>query len=331
MQALKSAQQERFDLRNRLFKKENRFFFITLLVMLIGMVIIAVKRPSFYSLNNLKNVLIQNSSLCVMSIGLTFILITGGIDISMPKVMCLAAVTSATLMRASGSVVVGVLTMFAVAVVCGAINGLAVSRFRMLPFIVTLAMQIMADGAATLISQSRTIPVPAGFAQIANGKIGPVPNSITIMLAIIILAYFVLHRTKFGRWVYAIGVNKKTAYACGIPVDMVVFAVYVIGAATTAIGGIILMARLGGAVLAMASDTTFLDIICGAVVGGVSIYGGVGTIWGAVFGSLFVIILGNFLNLFGVEYFTALMIKGGIILLTTCYDTLRKKVSKKEG
>lgn len=307
--------------------KRGLFVAVCLAFLAALMAFLLIAKPAFFQIENIKRILIQTSSTGIMTFGLTFVLITGGIDISMPMMMLLSSVCGAMVIQKTGNLALGIFTILFIGFLCGSINGYAVSRFKMMPFIVTLVMQGVAEGAATLICYSTTYTVPETFIQIGSGTIlGFLPVPILYLLVLGIFFHILLNNTAYGRYVYGLGINAEAASTCGINTSLVKYSCYAIAGLTTAIGAIITTARLGSASLMMASDSTSLDIVCAAIIGGASIYGGVGTIPGAFIGALLITIIQNVINLFGLNTFTMYIIKGSIILLCTYYDSVKAKL-----
>lgn len=312
----------------RVFQKKNLFNLILILCGIIGLVVLSVIRPQFMTGSNIANILVQTSALALMAFGQTFVLVSGGIDLSIPSVMTLSGVAGALAVQQGAPPVAGIFIVFGVALVCGAINGVAVSRFKMMPFVVTLTMMIMADGAALLLAQSRSIPVPAEFRLFGNATILNIPVSIIVMVVLCIILYLLLNKSMFGRWNFATGISRESANTCGIPTKLVLFSGYIISSIMAAFAALILTGRLGAASLSMASDGTSMDVICAAIIGGASISGGVGSILGALGGAFIISILQNVLNLFGANYFAALIIKAAVILIVTYIDTIKTRIRR---
>lgn len=282
--------------------------------------------PRFFTVNNFLNIVVQTSSVGLLAIGITFVLITGGMDLSLPSIMAASAVIGASYMKQGGSPVVGALIMIAVAVVCGTANGLAVSKARMIPFVVTMSSMVLGSGLAVWYTKAESISsLPPSYVDILTGRIGPIPVPAVVLVLSAALAQIVLSKTIYGRWVYAVGVNERTARVSGIPTSNVLLTVYIVSSSFAGIAAVMLTARLGSASASMGGDTLVMDVISSAVIGGVSIYGGVGTILGAVCGSLFITIISNSMNLLGITYYTTLMIKGLVIVLVTALDTIRTR------
>lgn len=288
-------------------------------------VFLMVRMPTFYEFNNIMNLLVQTSSISIMAFGITFLLISGNIDLSMPAVMWFSSSAAAVLIRDTGApAIVAVPVILAICLLCAAINGVAVSKFMMLPFIATLAMQIVAKGGATIISRGYAVAVPALLGTLGNGYVGPVPISIFYLAVSCVVLHMLLSRTAFGRSVYAVGINASAAENCGISLQRVRSICYLIAGCCVFVATIITTGRLQSAAPSMAADTIPLDIICAAVIGGVSINGGSGTIYGALIGTLMLMTFQNILNLFSVDAYVIMMLKGLLIIATTSFDTLMR-------
>lgn len=302
-------------------------------VFLAGIAVLAVFVPRFFTINNFFNIFVQSGPIGLMAIGITFVFITGGIDLSLPATMALAAVVGAQVMVSTGSVLLGCALMLVVGMASGTVNGFAVSRLKMIPFVVTLAMMVVNGGLAVWFTGATSIfGFPPVFMSVLNGRVGPVPVSMLILIGFTILGHFVLSRTILGRRIFAVGINVDAARVSGIRTNRILQLVYVASGATAGVAAILATARLGSAAPAMGAETLVLDIVSAAVIGGVSIYGGVGTIVGAVFGALFITVISNVMNLIGVSYFITLIVKGMTIVVATGIDTLRKRLTpEREG
>ena len=250
---------------------------------------------------------------------MTFVILTGGIDLSVGSIVGLSGVLCADLMaRGHGvgtSVVIGVLSGMAI----GAVNGLAVTRLRVPPFVVTLAMMLVARGAAFKYTDARTISgLPSGFAALSSGV-----AAILIMGVVFALAWLALMRTPFGRHVYATGGNRDAAWLSGIRIERTVTAVYVISGLCAGLAGVLVASRLNAG-YPRAGEFYELDAIAAVVVGGTSLFGGRGSIWGALGGAFFVGVLNNGLNLYRVSTHDQLIVKGVVLLLAASLDRWRR-------
>lgn len=313
----------------------------------------AVGVPGFFSRDNLTTILLHVSINAILGLGITFVIITAGIDLSVGSVLALAGVlTAATL--TSGPVLatlgVGGATLLAIAVgiglgiAVGVINGAITAWLGVAPFMVTLAAMTIARGVARLVTGGVPIGFPArGDPQfdakvaaldalhvLGGGRIPvpglprgfPVPALVMIVLALV--AAFVLARTRFGRYVYAVGGNEEAARLAGVPVRGVKLAVYALAGASAGLAGVLLVGQLrsGGPDAGMLYE---LNAIAAAVIGGASLFGGVGTAWGTLVGALLIGVLNNALDLLGVQSFWQEIVKGGIILLAVLFDVWTKR------
>ena len=283
--------------------------------------LLAAYAPTFFKLNNLINILVQASTLAVMAIGMTVVMIGGGIDLSLPFNAALSAVLGAIYMRATGDPFGGPAVMITMALAIGAFNGIAVGYLRMIPFVVTLAMMTVTNGAAVWLTNSISIAdIPDAFVDPFFNRYLGIPLSVYIAAAVSLLAYALLSTTVYGRWLYAVGISAKAARVARIPGERVIAASYVVAGLIAGIAAIMLTGRLASASSNLASPTLVLDVVSACVVGGVSIYGGVGKIYGAIFGALFMTLLSNALNAAEVTVYVNQMIRGGIIEAFVAFD-----------
>jgi ribose/xylose/arabinose/galactoside ABC-type transport system permease subunit len=230
--------------------------------------------------------------------------------------MAIGAVLGAMYMKSGGNWMVSCFIMVAVGVLVGLVNGIAVSRLKMIPFVVTLAMMTVLSGSAVWLTNSLSISqISNSFLSLFDATpIFGIPVTIWLAAAVTLSATILMRSTVFGRWVYAVGLNSRAARVAGVPVERVVLITYVISGLMAGLTSILLTARLGSASASMGNDGMVLDIVSACVVGGVSIYGGSGRVPGAVFGAFAITVLSNAMNLIGVSYYLSLIIKGAVII-----------------
>lgn len=293
-----------------------------LLVVLLGATV-----PHFTRLRNILIISEQLSFLGFLSIGMTFVMVSGGIDLSSYTVVSAAAVVGASAMASGTSPLVGCLFMIMVGIGFGAINGIAVAWARMIPFIVTLSTMVLAQGFAIWYTHAGSISdLPDGYVNSVSGKMfGLIPVPTVVIIGVAIIAELLLARTQFGRWVYLTGSNEHTARVSGIPVAITQFATYVLSGLMAGITAVVLTAVLGTATTAMVQDDRLLDVIATTVIGGAGLAGGTGSIVGTMLGLLFLTVLGNAFNLLGVPPFVAMTIKGGILVAVIGLDVVRSR------
>jgi ribose transport system permease protein len=299
---------------------------IALVVLLLILALLALFVPNFFTPRNISNVFVQAAPLALMAIGMTVVLITGGIDLSIPAVMSLSAILGAMVLRDVGSIPVACLVMLAVGTGLGAINGISIAYLKMIPFVVTLAMMTIATGAAVAITNSVSVPITdETFYDLILDRTLGVQHPVLITALVTLIALIVMRRHMFGRWLYAVGINVRAARVSGIPTTRVVFGAYVVSGFLAGLTAIVLSARLGSASANMGTDAIVLDVVSSAVVGGVSIYGGVGGPLGAVLGAIFITIISNSMNMMQVSFFTSLIVKGIVIVGFVAIDSLRRR------
>ncbi len=296
----------------------------SLLIFGIIAVVLSITVPHFLSVRNIINLLTQSSTIGLMAIGMTIVLILGGIDLSIPATMAFSGILGAMYMRDVGSPIVACIIMIAVGLSVGCINGWAVAKLNMIPFIVTLSMQAILTGSSIWLTNNDSVyNLPQSFASTILVRMGIVPLPVLSLIVVTAIIHIVLKRSFYGRWVYSVGINKNAAKVCGIPATKVVFSSYLFSGLFAGLAAIIVTARLNSASATMGSESIVLDIVSSAVIGGVSIYGGVGTALGAVVGAIFITIISNSMNLLHVPYYLTLVIKGGVIISVVALDSLR--------
>jgi len=273
------------------------------------------------------NILAALIPLFVAAVGLTVVMITGGIDLSIPAIIALTSVVGAKLMtgaHGAGTIAAGLAAMLLIGAAIGAFNWLLVTCLRLPPFIVTLASMLFFSGFAVWFTQSKNISsLPAGF--LAIGKQLPVALGIAASLAAV--AHFALRQTLFGRWLYAAVQNATAACISGVPVRAVTFGAYVFSGLCAALASIFLTGRLetGSPVL---GREMLLDVVGATVIGGTSLFGGRGQIRWTFFGVLFLTLLDTGLNLMNLSQFAITISKGAVILFAAVLDAARRRFTR---
>ena len=297
---------------------------------LIGLVLLCavlwILTPHFLTVSNLLNIVQQTSINAIVAAGMTFVIISGGIDLSVGSIVALSGVVLGTVLQMNQPpLVTPLLAALAVGMGCGLLNGVLVSFGRLPPFIVTLGMMSIARGAALVFTEGRPVSgFEDGFRWIATGSIGFVPAPVIIMLIVYALAHFVLTRTTFGRYVYAIGGNEEATRLSGVAVRFHKTAVYGVAGLMSAVAAVVLTARLNSA-QPIAGMMYELDAIAATVIGGTSLLGGEGSLGGTLIGALIMGVLRNGLNLLGVSSFLQQIVIGGVIVGAVLVDTLLKR------
>ncbi|MEN3183529.1 MAG: ABC transporter permease [Atribacterota bacterium] len=306
-----------------------RFIVIIALVVLFG--VFSITTPKFFTLQNVITVALQTSTLAFMGIGVTYVIITGGIDLSIGSVLALSGVIAGLASRAGVSVWVSFLLGLIVGIGCGIVNGFLVTAFDLPPFIATLGMMQIARGIALQITGARAVAgLPAAFGILGNGALWRtenfpgIPYPVVIMIAIALVFDFVLRRHRIGRFIYAVGSNEEAARLSGINVNRTKIIAYIVSGTLAGLTGIVVMSRIVTA-QPNAGVAYELDAIATAVIGGTSLMGGSGTISGTMIGAFIVGILRNGLNMRGVSYFIQQIIIGLVIVAAVTADRLQKR------
>ena len=289
------------------------------LVMLATLVILmSLTSKEFLTLNNLTNVARQVSIFAIIGTGMTFVIITGGIDLSVGSQLALTGCVAMTIIdKTNGDFLVGA--------ICGAANGITVSRFRVPPFIATLAGLTVFRGLSLVITNGLPIiKFEGSFRFIGQGVIAGIPVPVIIMVIVVIVMQLVLSRTAFGAYIYSVGGNEEAARLSGIKVAWVKFWAYVLCGFLSGLSGMILMARLSSAQPAVGEGFE-LDAIAAVVLGGTSLMGGRGAVWSTLIGALVIGILSNGMNLMGVHSHYQLVAKGVLIVLAVMLDDYLKR------
>jgi len=267
--------------------------------LVVALVFGVARYAAFATPENLLNVLRQNSMVGLLALGMTFVILTGGIDLSVGSLLAVAGVAAASL-SARGTVVAA-LVAIALAALLGLVNGLLIARARLQPFVVTLAMMIAARGAALAYTGESSVSVAdtaTGLVWLGRGEIGPVPTPVVLLAAAFAIGWLVLRYTAFGRHVYAVGDDPDAARLLGLGTDRVLVATYALSGALAGLGGVVLAARLGAG-QPVAGTGWELDAIAAVVVGGTLLTGGVGGAGRTLAGVLLLGIILNLLNLEG--------------------------------
>lgn len=295
----------------------------------------------FLTRDNLLNVLANNADVAIIAIGMTLVIITAGIDLSVGSLLAVAAVLTAVLGRKlSGSespgtfaVLVASLSGLGLCAVCGLFNGVMVTKFRVPAFIVTLSMMMIARGAALKLAVANTeagtpetvsLSSP-GFDWFGNGDIAGIPNPVILMAVLFAAAHVLMTRTALGRYIYAVGGNPEAARLSGVPVTAVLLFVYAACGALAGLAGVLDASRFGGG-RPNAGELYELRVIAAVVVGGTSLAGGEGRILGTLTGALIIAVIANGLNMAGVQSYDRMIVFGVLILAAVLFDQVKRRM-----
>lgn len=293
---------------------------------LIGIcLVLGILSDRFLTISNLTNIARQVSINAIIASGMTLVIITGGIDLSVGSLVALTGCTALLAMAFPGSDYMGIFIGLLIGSLAGCFNGILVAFGRVPPFIATLAMLIMARGMALAITSGQPIVRSSGFyIFLGEGYVGPIPVPICIMVAVLIAGHFILSHTPMGSSIYAIGGNEEAARLSGIKISRIKVMVYGISGICSAVAGLVLAARLASA--QPNTGVGFeLDAIAAVVLGGTSLMGGKGGIWGTLIGTFIIGVLNNGFNLLNVSPYYQLISKGAIIIFAVLLDQFLKR------
>ncbi len=294
-------------------------------VLLVLVAAMAIANETFLTIPNLINVARQVSINTIIAAGMTFIIITAGIDLSVGSLVALTSCVAMIIIDATGSSLLGISVGILLGGAAGALNGAFIAAAGIPPFIVTLAGLTIYRGIALIITGGTPIiRFEGGFRVLGQGVVAGIPIPVIIMALVVVLMHLLLTGTSFGAHVYSVGGNEEASRLSGIKVRRVKFSVYVIGGMLTALAGMVLMGRLLSA-QPNTGEGFELDAIAAVILGGTSLMGGRGTIWGTLVGALIIGILNNGFNLMAVDAHFQLVAKGVIILLAVLLDRYLKR------
>jgi len=295
-----------------------------LLIMLGISAVLAVLSPYFLTLPNLVNVTLAMSVIGIVSIGMTYVMLSGGIDLSVGSTMGLSAVVAATFAKDGSPFIVVILVGLGIGFLIGLVNGLAITKLRVPPLIATLAMLSVAKGVQLIYSRGVTVfGLGDAMGWLGRGYIGPIPVPIVLLLLLYVLASMSLSRTSFGRKVYAVGGNERAARIVGIRVERIKISVYILSSMLAAFGGLILISRLDSAPTVIGTGLE-LETIAAVVIGGTSLTGGKGGVWGTLIGVAILALIQNALNLLNVSPYFTQLVQGLVIFTAVAIDMNRR-------
>ena len=305
--------------------------YATLMILAIFLIAMAFLTDRFYTFNNLMNVGRQISMNAIIAIGMTLVIITGGIDLSVGGVCALSCCMCARVLNNTQNIFLAIIVALAIGVAVGLFNGFIISKTGIAPFIVTLSTVSIVNGLTLVITNSSPMPISNdAFKQIGQGALLNVPVPIYIMAMVAVIAAFVMSKTKFGRYIYAIGGNERSAIVAGIRVNMVKLIVYVASGFLAAFTAVIYTARLSSGVPSL-GDGFEMDAITAAVIGGASLSGGQGSIPGTLIGAVVIGILNNALNLLNINSYYQDIVTGVVVLLAVLFDFfIQSRISSKD-
>ena len=304
--------------------KELSIFLICLLLSIL----IEVMNPIYFTYNNMMDILRNTSYTLIMGIGMTFVLIAKGLDLSVGSVLALCGLMAAFLMDRGVPIIFAVLLALIIGMFIGSVNAFNIVFLKVPPMIATLGSMYMARALVLMPTKGQPVyPLPEAFSKFGKAKIAGMPVIILIAAAVALIGHFVLTRTTYGRSVYAVGGNAETAKYAGINVRMITASCYLISGLTASAAGVLYAARMGSGQPAV-GDGMEMTVITAVIIGGVSLNGGAGTILGTVLGTLLMNILSSGMNLVGVSAYWQKFVMGLIIVMAVAFDQYQRNKKK---
>ncbi|MGL6105873.1 ribose ABC transporter permease [Romboutsia sp.] len=292
------------------------------LVLLIA--VVAILNPAFLSTKNILNILRQTSINAIIAAGMTFVILTGGIDLSVGSILAISGAVCASLLVSGQNMIIAVVISIVIGGAIGFLNGFVISKGKLQPFIATLATMTVLRGLTLVFTDGKPITLGSGELAVAFGKIGGgvlfgIPTPVIIMIVVFLVCGYVLNNTKMGRYTYALGSNEEATKLSGLNTDKIKIWVYTISGILASVAGIIITSRLYSA-QPTAGTGYELDAIAAVVLGGTKLAGGKGKISGTIIGALIIGVLSNALNILDVSSYYQMMVKGIVILIAVLLD-----------
>ncbi|RAO98637.1 ribose ABC transporter permease [Petrotoga sp. 9PW.55.5.1] len=296
-------------------------------ILIVVIIIFALMSPNFATFSNTMNILRATSINLVVAVGMTFVILTGGIDLSVGSTAALAAVV-ALKVSLTPSAILSVPTALLIGAGAGLINGLLVAYVGIPPFIATLGAMTYLRGASFLLANGVSIiNSNLNFAWIGNGYLGPIPWLAVIALLAVFIGAWISKKTVYGMRIYAVGGNLEAAKYTGIKTKRILMSVYIISGLASALAGIMIASRMYSA-NGLIGQGYELDAIAAVIIGGTSFTGGKGTLVGTLFGAILMGVLNNWMTLMGISYYWQQVVRGSVIVIAVIVDTLRTKYSR---
>jgi ribose/xylose/arabinose/galactoside ABC-type transport system permease subunit len=330
----------------RVFTKDK---LIPLLIFIPLVLLIGIINPKFFQWNNLQNIMMQVSNVGIIALGAMFVITSGGLDFTAGDGVSLAGVFAATMFVSSGmNNLVTILAGIFMGAVMGAFNGLIITKMKIQPFITTLSVMTIIKGFLLFISEGAIIhmdvagatftqigqgiiPFPGDLGHMADGELHGIPIAFLIFLGVAVIAYLLLHRTKFGQALFAMGGNEEAARLAGVRVDFYRFLVYVFAGMCTGMGAIVTLARVASIGISLGGTTLLMDVVAAAVIGGTSVSGGRCNVFGVVIGSFIIICITSALIYLKIDTNWQDVVKGVIIFVALCIDMAVKTINRRGG
>lgn len=301
----------------------------SVMILFVICMVAAILSPSFLSITNLFNVMKQITVAGIVACGMAFVILSGGIDLSVGSIVGLSGVMAAGVLASTGNVFLAVCTAIGLGILCGILNGLWIAQCGIPPFIATLGMMILLRGCILVYTKGSPIPIKVeGYKYLGKGDILGIPVPIIILIILYLTGHFLLTQTAYGRSVYAFGGNREAARLSGISIKKTEWLVYIMNGFMCGVAAVVLTARLGSA-QSTSGEGIEMDAIAAVILGGTSLTGGVGYVLPTVVGAMIIGIIDNILTLMNVNPHATNIVKGAIILIAVLVDKKVKDLSAK--
>lgn len=299
----------------------SKLWLSVVLAIIVLCVVFSFLSPVFFQWSNFQSVLVQSSITGIMAVGLCFVIMTGGIDISIGAILLLSATVFAYTVNGTESFMMAFLAAILTATLAGTLNGVLVYFFKMAPMITTLATYNIYNGIALHISKTENVPIDRVYTFLGNGRIFDIPTPLFILLAVTIMGSYFLAQTRFGTYVRAVGNSMESAVESNLPARNTIIMSYLLGGLTAGLAGVLLISRTAGLQNSLGVGTEF-TCIAAVVLGGTALSGGSGSVVGSVFGAVFLILIDNGLNLMQASPFIYDAVRGVVLLAAVSVDRL---------
>ncbi len=306
-------------------KRTGIFTYGILIFLIVLFIILSLSSPYFFTVGNLTKVLRQVAVVGIVTVSMTMVILTGGIDLSVGSMLALTAVILAKLMVAGVNVALAILITLVAGMLLGLFNGFLINKVRISPLISTLGTMTIYSGITYIITGGKSIfGFPDSFSFIGQGYILRVPVPIIILVFVYIFGFFILNNTRFGRYLYGIGANEMASVLSGVNVKKIKYAAYIISGLLSSLAAVVMLSRVNSALPSLGDGLEF-DVVTAVVLGGISVNGGEGKLQGVVIGLLIIAILSNGMILLGVGNYFQTVVKGLVLLIAVGIDNISKR------
>lgn len=306
-------------------KRSGIFTYGILIFLIVLFVLLSLSSPYFLTVDNLTKVLRQVAVVGIVTVSMTMVILTGGIDLSVGSILGLTSIVLAKLMVAGISVPIAIIITLISGMGLGLFNGFLINKIKISPLISTLGTMTIYSGISYIVTKGVSIfGFPKSFSFIGQGYILRVPVPIIILILVYIFGFFILNDTRFGRYLYGIGANEKASILSGVDVVKIKYIVYMISGLLASLASVVMLSRINSALPSTGAGLEF-DVVTAVVLGGISVNGGEGKLQGVVIGLLIIAILSNGMILLGVDTYFQTVVKGAVLLMAVGIDNISKK------